>query len=68
MVSGLISSQKDDQSAKIVAAVSQQTNDLIRRGLLPIMQLGHRIVDAEGNVVHYSTDAAGNTRVSKLVS
>lgn len=32
------------------------------------MQLGHRIVDAEGNTVHYSTDAAGNTRVSKLVS
>lgn len=67
-VSGMVTASRDDQSGKIVAAVTQQTNDLIRRGLLPLMQLGHRIVDAEGNTVHYSTDAAGNTRVSKLVS
>jgi len=67
-VSGMVTASRDDQSGKIVAAVAQQTNDLIRRGLLPLMQLGHRIVDAEGNTVHYSTDASGNTRVSKLVS
>lgn len=67
-VSGMVTASRDDQSGKIVAAVTQQTNDLIRRGLLPLMQLGHRIVDAEGNTVHYSTDASGNTRVSKLVS
>lgn len=67
-VSSMVTASRDDQSGKIVAAVAQQTNDLIRRGLLPLMQLGHRIVDAEGNTVHYSTDASGNVRVSKLVS
>lgn len=67
-VNGIVAANRDDQSGKIVAAVAQQTNELIRRGLLPLMQLGHRIVDAEGNTVHYSTDASGNTRVSKLVS
>lgn len=67
-VQEIIVAAREDQSGKIVAAVTQQTNDLIRRGLLPLMQLGHRVVDAEGNTVHYSTDASGNTRVSKHIA
>jgi len=66
-VTTLIQERRDDQSGKIIEAVTQQTNELIRRGLLPLQQLGHRVIDAEGNITHYSTDPSGNTRTSKKI-
>ena len=67
-VTTLIQERRDDQSGKIIEAVTQQTNALLRRGFNPLQQLGQWYTDQDGNTVHKSTDAAGNTRTSKLVS
>lgn len=67
-VTTLIQGRQDDQSGKIIEAVTRQTNDLIRRGFLPLQQIGQWYNDKDGNPVNVSTDAAGNTRTSKKLS
>ena len=54
-----------EQTKQIVAAIEIQTNRLIRQGFAKLMELGDRIVDKDGNVVHFSIDPSGNTSRKK---
>lgn len=50
-----------DKMDKIINdAVERQTNALLRNGFSRLMALGQRMYDQNGNLVHFSIDAAGN--------
>ena len=65
MVDSVNSSRTADQTNRMLETMNRNHEQVMRNGFARLQELGFRIVDKDGNIIHFSTDPAGNKKTSK---
>jgi tape measure domain-containing protein len=63
MVSALPNSSKNNTD-RIIEVMNKHQNQTMRQGFSMLLKQGYRVVDKNGNTVHYSSDVSGNKFVT----